>query len=266
VKTRTDSIRRGDPNYPPYPIEPPVREQGDFAHAADLYQECVELHRALGDRERMSRALLGFGDIARDQGDVAKNRTYTEQSLVLLRELGIQWAIGFALNNLALAAYHEGELTTALGLVKESVALFRAQKADGSLAEVLITLGQILSAQREGAAAYTALTEALQFAWAVGPRLMAAAALEGLASVVVAQGQAELAAQLLAAASALRAKMGTPVRPVDQVAVEQTLANARSILGDEAFAAVWTEAQALPLEAILKMIPSAAGRDVLRDR
>jgi hypothetical protein len=71
---------------------------------------------------------------------------------------------------------------------------------------------------------------------------------------------------LLAAASALRAKMGTPVRPVDQVAVEQTLANARSILGDEAFAAVWTEAQALPLEAILKMIPSAAGRDVLRDR
>jgi hypothetical protein len=44
-----------------------VREQGDFARAAELYEECVELHRALGDRERMSLALLGFGDIARDQ-------------------------------------------------------------------------------------------------------------------------------------------------------------------------------------------------------
>jgi non-specific serine/threonine protein kinase len=143
-----------------------VREQGDFARAADLYTECVELHRALGDRERMSLALLGFGDIARDRGDVGQIRTYSEQSLELLRDLGIQWAIGFALNNLALAAYHECDLTNALGLVKESVALFRAQKADGSLAEVLITLGQIVQAQGDGAAAYTALTEALQFAWA----------------------------------------------------------------------------------------------------
>ena len=36
---------------------------------------------------------------------------------MLFRELGIQWAIGFALNNLALAAYHKGELTHALNLV-----------------------------------------------------------------------------------------------------------------------------------------------------
>ena len=234
-----------------------VREQGDFARAAELYNECVELHRALGDRERMSLALLGFGDIARDLGDIAKNRTYSEQSLILLRELGIQWAIGFTLNNLALTAYQEGDLTKALGLVNESVALFRAQKADGSLAEVLITLGQVLWAQGEGAAAYTTLTEALHFAWAVGPRLMVAPALEGLASVVVAQRRAELATHLLAAASALRAQMGTPVRPVDQGAVDQALATARSTLGDDVYAAEWAEAQALPLEQILKTIPRA---------
>src|SRR5262249_48478627 len=150
---------------------------------------------------------------------------------------GIQWAIGFALNNLALAAYHEGEITHALRLVNESVALFRAQEADGSLAEVLITLGQVVWTQGEGTAAYAALTEALQCAWAVGPRLMVASALEGVASVVVAQRRAELATHLLAAASALRAQMGTPVRPVDQGAVEQTLATARSTLGDDVFAA-----------------------------
>jgi len=235
-----------------------VREQGSFARAAELYTECVELHRALGDRERISMALLGVGDIARDLGEVAKNRTYSEQSLVLLREVGIQWAIGFALNNLALAAYHEGDLTNALDLVNESVSLVRSLKADGSLAEVLITLGQILRARGEGAAAYTALREALQFAWAVGPRLMVAAALEGVASVVATQGHAELAAGLLAAASALRTQMSTPVRPVDQADVERTLATARSILGEEAFAAVWAEAQALPVEQILSGLPSVA--------
>jgi hypothetical protein len=103
---------------------------------------------------------------------------------------------------------------------------------------VLITLGQIVRAQGEGAAASMALTDALQFAWSVGPRLMVASALEGLASVVVAQRHAELAAHLLAAASALRAQMGSPVRPVDQAAVDAALAAARSTLGDAAFSAV----------------------------
>ena len=92
----------------------------------------------------------------------------------------------------------------------------------------------------------------------MGPRLLVAAALEGLAAVVVAQGQAELAARLLATASVLRVQMGTPVRPVDQAAVAQALATARSILGEETFAAVWAEAQALPLEELLSTIRSAA--------
>jgi hypothetical protein len=121
---------------------------------------------------------------------------------------------------------------------KESVALFRSLQAGGSLAEVLITLGQILWAQEKPTAAEEAITEALHLALAVGPRLMVAAALEGLGSVVVAQGRAELAAHLLAGAAALRAEMGTPVRPVDQAVVEQMLATARSTLGDDVFAAV----------------------------
>ena len=142
----------------------------------------------------------------------------------------------------------------AFALASESVALFRDAQADGSLAEVLITLGQIRRAQGDGAAAYTALTEALEFAWAVGPRLMVASALEGLAGVVIAQELGQAAVQFLAAASALRVQMGAPVRPVNQAAVEQTLAIARSTLGADAFAAVWAEAQALPLEQILNTI------------
>ena len=90
--------------------------------------------------------------------------------------------------------------------------------------------------------------------------------LEGLASVVVAQEQAALAAHLLAATSALRAQMGTPIRPIDQAGVEQTLATARSTLGDDAFAAVWAETQTLLLEQILSTIPTAAALAVLGDR
>src|SRR5204863_994129 len=136
--------------------------------------------------------------ISRDQGDVAQMRRYAEQSLQVFRELGVQWAIGFALNNLALAAALEGDLTHALSLVEEGVRLFRRLQADSSLAEVLITQGQIVRAQGDNEAAYRALTEALQLAWAVGPRLLVAAALERVAAVVVARQQAELATRLLA--------------------------------------------------------------------
>jgi len=123
---------------------------------------------------------------------------------------------------------------------------------------VLVTLGHILREQGDVAAAYTASIEALQLSCVVGPRLVVVMALEGLASVVVSWGQAQSAVQCLAAASALRAQMGTPVRPVDQAAMEQTLAIARSTLGDDAFAAVWAEAQTRPLEQILSTILSAA--------
>ncbi len=106
--------------------------------------------------------------------------------------------------------------------IGDALGLAVAGHAD-STAEVLITLGKIRQAQRDGSSAYTALVEALQLALALGPRLMVAAALEGLACVVVPQGDAELAARLLAAALALREQMGIPMRLVDRAGIEQAL-------------------------------------------
>jgi predicted ATPase len=243
-----------------------LREQGHFKRAAALFAEGVTLHRASGDRASMAFALLGLADVARDQGNAAGVGEYAEPSLAILRELGIEWAIGFALNTLALGTYYAGDLAHALALIQESVALFRGLKAEGSLAEVLITLGKFLRAREDAVAAYSTLREALHFAWAVGPRLMVAPALEGLASTVVAQGDAKLAIHLLAGASTLREEMGTPVWPVDQATIEQALTTARSMLGDNAFAAVWTEAQSLPIEQIFRTMPSVTAFAALGDR
>src|SRR5262249_59261323 len=85
-------------------------ERGDFARAVALLNEGLALCRASGDRVSMALVLLGLGDVARDQGDDAGVREYCEPSLAIFRESGMRWAIGFALNNLALAAYVEGDL------------------------------------------------------------------------------------------------------------------------------------------------------------
>jgi non-specific serine/threonine protein kinase len=230
------------------------REQGDVAGAQVLLEEGLDLHRTIGEREGIAIGLLGLSDIARDQGAATQVREYSEQSLAISRELGIQGAIGFAVNNLALADYGDGSPTRAHALADESVSLFRNLQADSSLAEVLITKGQILQAEGHATAAYAALSEALRLAMTFGPRLMVAYALERLAHMMAEGGQTQLGVQYFAAASALRAQMGTPVRPADRPAIEHALATARAALGTDAYAAVWAEAQALPLEQVLNTV------------
>jgi tetratricopeptide (TPR) repeat protein len=231
-----------------------AREQGDFARATALFEEAVEVYRASGDRVSTALALLGLGDVARDLGNAEGVVAYCTPSLAVFRESDMHWAIGFTLNNLAIGALLEGDLIQARALVGESVSVFRGLKDDVGIAEVLVTQGHIFMAQDDAAAACRAFVEALRLTVG-GRQLLVAAAMEGLANVVVSQGDAELGARLLASASALRSQMSTPVRPVDQAMVDHALATARAMLGGTTFAAVWAEVQALPAEQILNGLP-----------
>jgi hypothetical protein len=237
-----------------------VQARDAFDRARALFEECVAFHRAIGDHEGVGVGLLGLADIARDQGNVAQMKQYGTESLAIVRELQVHWAVGVVLNILALAAYLEGDLPRAFAFSNESVSMLRVQQADGFLAEVLMTLSQIERAQGDTLSAYKTVTEALQLASAVGPRVALVAGLEEMASLVVSPQQAKLATQLLAVAAALRLQMGTPVRPVDQAKVQQALATAQSALGAEAVAAVWEEAQTLPLKGIAPHVARRACR------
>jgi tetratricopeptide (TPR) repeat protein len=226
-------------------------EHGEYARAAALYEECLALQRELENREGVGRVLLGLGDIARHQGDAGRVRAYCEESLAIFRDLGQKWAIGFSLNNLALAAYQDGDLALAASRAEESEAIFRGIEAGPSLAEVLITVGRIRTAQGAATAARANLAEALALAWTKGPRLVVATALEELGGQAVKQGQGQHGVPLLAAAAGLRRAMGAPVRPSDRPALESALAAARRALDGAAFTDAWATGQTLPLEQIV---------------
>jgi hypothetical protein len=175
-------------------------------------------------------------------------RACGEECLALFRDLDQQWAIGFTLNNLAVAAYLEGDLAVAARYAEESDALFRGLQGGSSMAEVLVTVGRVRSAQGDAAAARASLVQALRLAWAKGPRLVVAMALEELGVQTIQQKQEQHGVQLLAATAALRQAMGAPVRPADRPAIEGALAAARTALGEAAFTTAWTTGEALPLE------------------
>jgi hypothetical protein len=116
---------------------------------------------------------------------------------------------------------------------------------------VLVTVGRIRSAQGEAVAARASLAEALSLAWAKGPGLVAAAALEGLGVKAVGHGQTQQGVQLLGAAARLRQAMGAPVQPADRPALEGVQTAARPALGDAAYAEAWGAEESLLLERIV---------------
>jgi len=245
-----ESIKRGGLGLSLARLALVLAERGEHARATVLYEECLALHRALEDQEGIGNALLGLGDIARDLGDTARVREYCEETLTLFQELGHTW-VGFSLNNLALSAYLDGDLALAGRRAAESEALFRELQAGPSLAEVLVTVGRVKGKQGDEAAAQESLVEALDLAWAKGPRWVVAAALNELGLLAIQQAQAQHGVHLLAAATTLRTHMGTAVRPADRPAIEGALAAARVALSAAAFADAWAVGETLPLEQIV---------------
>jgi hypothetical protein len=108
-------------------------------------------------------------------------------------------------------------------------------------------------ARRQGdLARATALhKQALELKRALGARRQIAITLEDLASVAAAEGHGTRAACLLGAATAIREAIGTPQAIPERNATEQAVVGARTALGEEAWAAAFTDGLALSLDQAL---------------
>jgi predicted ATPase/DNA-binding CsgD family transcriptional regulator len=240
-----------------------TRELGDYARATVCAQEALALHGAARHRGK-AHALLVLGDVARDRGEPADVRQRCLESLAIFRELGEPLGEGFALHNLAVAAHRGGDLELGRTLCDESLAIFRRLDVRGGIAEVLATLGPILEAMGDSPSALAALTEALSLALCVGPRWVVAAALEGIATIAVAQDQQLVAIELAGMAARLRTEMEVPVRPNWQETLEMALTSARAALGEEAFAAAFAQGHERPLPDVVTTATAVRAESTLQ--
>jgi hypothetical protein len=181
-----------------------------FDRAQACFEEMLAIWREIGDLEGEASALSLLARLARDRGDRKRERRFLEESLLLARKLGNSIREARCLHALSRCAWDEAEVSS-----------LRARAADAFLES-----------------------------WE-----RVAPGLEEKALRHLARGEPEEAAVFLGAAAAIRAQFARIHGPVALAATpekESELARAReqarSALGEEAFATAWRKGEALTLE------------------
>jgi predicted ATPase/serine/threonine protein kinase len=178
-----------------------AKAAGNFDLARSLLDRVLASSRGRGDASGVAFALNGLGDVAMSHGDREGARRYHHESLVRYRELDDRWGLGRVLTDLAEVALQGAEYAEADRFLKEAVGVFR-------------TLGHQRGVARQ---------------------------LESLAWSASCQTRDELAVSMIAAAAAIRQKVGAPAKPAERVRIERTLAQVRQRLSARAYARAWKD-------------------------
>jgi predicted ATPase/class 3 adenylate cyclase len=244
-----------------------ARHMGDYEREAALQEAGLALARTFRDRRTEAQVLLELGLHAGfTDGDYALADALTEESLVILRDLGDAWGIARGLNNLGYRAYLRGDFGRAAALLDEAVAFARAAGDRSLLAYILDSRGALAEAQGELGLAADLYREALASAQEIDNPIVVAMVLNALAAVAARQGQPAGAARTMGAASALRQAIGIPTTTTDDEArIAGTISAARELLGESAFAAAWEEGRAQPVDqAVAEAL--ALGKELGRNK
>jgi DNA-binding CsgD family transcriptional regulator/tetratricopeptide (TPR) repeat protein len=227
-------------------------EQGEYASGRALFEETLRMHRDLGNKRGIAASLLRLAwVIYYSQGDPATERSLLEEALALFRELGDKENIGDSLNTLGWVILQQGETAMAHSLAEESIVLFRELGQRQGIAESLLLKARTAAIQDNHVAARALYEESLALCREEGDKWDIAFGLEGLASVVAAQGELAWAARLWGAAEALREAISAPLPPVFRADRERAVAATRLQLSEQVFAATWAEGRTMTLGPVL---------------
>jgi predicted ATPase/class 3 adenylate cyclase/DNA-binding CsgD family transcriptional regulator len=219
-----------------------VLYQGEFARVHPLAEQARGICREIGDTTGVTMSLMTLARAVFWQGDLARAQILAEESLASAAETGSTSAEVLALALYGEIALAQRETMTARLRIEQSHALWQQVGNQGMLASTRALLAKVLAVEGDHIAARRMYEESLLRGLAI---VDIAPTLEGLALVVMEQGEPSWAVRLLAAAAALRNSLGAPLPPLCRVDYERSLAAARAQLGEQAFAVAWAEGQSM---------------------
>jgi predicted ATPase/class 3 adenylate cyclase/DNA-binding CsgD family transcriptional regulator len=228
----------------------------EYAGTRARFEESLALFREMGNLYGTAHSLnalawyayYGPGDLPLVQGHLL-----AEESLALFRDIGTRNNEALALGTLGIITFLQGDTTTARQLLEQSCTLYREVGNEAQMAWTLFLLGKVLAVEGDLGAARVVCEESLILEMRVnygGSFVDIAPALEGLAAVVAAQGEATWAVRLWGRAEAQRETIKAPLPPLYRADYDHAVALARAQLDEPSFAAAWAEGRDMTLEQV----------------
>ncbi|MGH9253268.1 MAG: protein kinase domain-containing protein [Vicinamibacterales bacterium] len=225
---------------------------GDYSAAAAFSRGALALDDPELGRDRWAVAFATFilGNVAVHLGDTATGGTLIEQSAFIARAAGAAHITGLLLIGPMFTARLAGDYQRARGFIDESVALLRPL-GKWMLATALANLCDIALCQARPDQAEDAGREGVASAHETADTRALTWCLAGLARTAGARQQPKRAARLWGAAEGLSESIGAPLPSFIRDTAEADLLGVRQALGDERFAAAWTEGRQMTADAVV---------------
>src|SRR5580700_4298040 len=206
-------------------------DRGDYADAAAMLGESIELSHALGDTVGEAIATVYLGRCQMSRRDIAGGAPHVERAVALVSQTGDGPATAFVTFYSGLVALLTGQLEAACGLFDRCAAMAAALDLEPLGARARQMLGFPLLDLGELAAARAALAEGFPVCMDVGDRWVVQIGLAGFAGLAAKTGRPRLALRLAGAGDAYRdANEFSMPEPIAEI-VGRWLAPARAKAG-----------------------------------
>ena len=227
------------------------QQMGDLAAARAHLEEVLREARRLADADVLARGLNNLASVAHSCGQTAEAVRLFDESRTIFGERGDLLAVAWTLDQQGDAARDGGDAAAARALYERSLAIFRELDNRGGAATALTDLARL--ARREGdlEAARLRCQEALALG-EIGSDRAAVRLLEEVAALAAGDHEAHRALVLLAAAAALRARLGLPLPASERHGSEQLVEEQKNALGGQASGA-WSEGWRLSAAEALEL-------------
>lgn len=240
-----------------------VEDQGAYERALALYEETLSLKRGIDDRWNMGVVLNNVGDLARSMGDTGRAIASSEEGMTIGQETGDTRLIANALRNRGLVARDQGDYAGAAALYEQALGLKRELGDKRGVSSLLVYQGNVHRLMGDQTRAAACYAESMALCQAIRNWKTLAECLQGVAALSGMGYDPARAARLLGASAGMRARLGTPIPPVEREEHARARAALLDTLGADVFAAAWEAGVALSSE---QAIAEAVGENNLTPR
>ena len=232
----------------------PLEFLAELDRAEAVLHESYSIARANGDVYVICRALNRLARVILDlYQDLNLSQGYVEESVRLAKEAGLRSQEAQAAEILGLIAMQREHFEDARSCFKESL---RAYQEIGASFNVILEKSNLAHLERKLGNHQEALEHYRETILAfrdIGQTGAVAHQLECFGFIALEQAQNERALQLFAAATALREKAGTPMRPHEKTYFDQQLRLLREKMDSPTLEWIWSKTHALSLDEAIAL-------------